>query len=158
MAQRRRSSSRSEAAFALAIAAGAWITGCLSAPRPTEEAVRRSRNTRALVEGVVRDETGVPVAGIEVIGLPRQRDLLWSPPATTDAEGRFQLALDAPGEYGLLLSWRGITVITPREDDPSRIDLILAPGEKRVGVLVRWWRGEWEKQLEESGQRLPGGR
>ena len=117
--------------------------------------MRRSENARALVEGVVRDEAGRPVSGIQVLGLPRERDLLWSDAATTDAEGRFQLPLFAPGEYGFLLAWRGVTVITPRDDDPSRLRLALVPGEKKHEIRLTWRRAEWEKQLAESGQTLP---
>lgn len=118
----------------------------------------RSGNARALVEGVVRDETGRPVAGIQVLGLPRERDLLWSDAATTDTEGRFQLPLFAPGEYGFLLAWRGVTVITPREDDPSRLRVALVPGEKQGDVHLTWRRAEWEKRLAEAGQTLPSKR
>jgi hypothetical protein len=119
--------------------------------------VRRSSNARAVVEGVVRDEAGNPVAGIKVLGLPRERDLLWSAAATTDAEGRFQLPLFAPGEYGFLLAWRGVTVVTPSDDDPSRLRLALLPGEKK-DVQLTWRRSEWESQLAQYGQTLPANR
>jgi hypothetical protein len=129
-------------------------SGCLSAPRPTEEAIRRQANPRAVVEGIVRDERGGPVEGIVVIGLPRDRDLTWSGPARSDASGRFRLSLIAPGVYGFLLSWNGVSVITKSSSDPSRLRIALVPGEKRDGLELTWLRPEWEATLAESGQKL----
>jgi hypothetical protein len=139
-------SSRSRSAGAAVIAL-LLVAGCVSRPRPTADAVRRSRNPTAVVEGVVRDPAGRPVAGVSVHGLPREKDLLWSPASVTDAEGRFRLVLDAPGEYGFLISSGGITVVTPREDDPSRVTVSLRPGERRTGIALRFRPEEFEKAI-----------
>jgi hypothetical protein len=128
--------------------------GCLSAPRLTDEAIRRQANPRAVVEGIVRDERGKPVEGIQVIGLPRDRDVAWSDPARSDAAGRFRLSLIAPGEYGFLLSWNSVSVITKSPSDPSRLRIALSPGEKKGGLALTWLRSEWEATLSESGQTL----
>lgn len=131
------------------------LAACVSAPRPTGEALLRERNPRAIVEGVVRDEAGRPVAGIQVIGLPRDRDLTWSDAASTDASGAFRLALVAPGDYAFLLSWKGVTVITKSPADPARLRIHLVPGAVRPGTELTWLRAEWEATLSESGQTLP---
>jgi hypothetical protein len=123
------------------------VAGCVSRPRPTTDALRRSRNPRAVVEGVVRDPAGRPVAGVAVHGLPREKDLLWSPLSVTDAEGRFRLVLDAPGEYGFLITSGEVTVVTPREDDPSRVTVSLRPGERRTGIALLFRPEEFEKAI-----------
>lgn len=132
------------AAAALAILA---VTGCVSRPRPTTDAVRRSRNPTAVVEGTVRDPAGQPVSGVSVRGLPREKNLLWSPASVTDREGRFRLILDAPGEYGFLISTGGITVVTPRSDDPSRVTVSLRPGDRRTGIALVFRREDREKAI-----------
>lgn len=111
------------------------------------DAVRRSRNPTAVVEGVVRDPAGRPVAGVSVQGLPREKDLLWSPASVTDQDGRFRLELAAPGEYGFLISTGGVTVVTPRPDDPSRTVISLRPGETRDGVALVFRREDREKAI-----------
>jgi protocatechuate 3,4-dioxygenase beta subunit len=121
--------------------------GCLTGPRPTAEALRRERNERAVVEGTVRDALGDPVPGILVYGMPRDEDVLWSPPAETDAAGRFRLLLIAPGEYGFLLSREAKTVITPDPRDPSRFHVVLKPRETRSGLELVFLREEREKVL-----------
>lgn len=125
----------------------ASVSGCASRPRPTAESLRRSANPRAIVEGRVHDGEGKPVSGVSVQGLPREKHLLWSPASVTDEQGRFRLELVAPGEYGLLISWKGITVVTPNADDPSRVPLSLAPGERRAGIELVFRREEWERAL-----------
>jgi hypothetical protein len=120
-------------------------TACANRPRPTEESVRRATQPPAIVEGRVVNPQGTPVAGVCVKGLPRDKDLGWSPSSVTDGRGRFQLRLVAPGEYGFLVSWKGITVVTPREDDPSRVRVKLAAGERRVGVELVFRRDDWER-------------
>jgi len=135
-------------AFFVPLLAVALSAACATGPRPTAEALRRERNDRAAVEGTVRDTEGRPVAGILVYGLPREADLGWSSPATTDAGGRFRLSLIAPGEYGFLLSREGRTVITPDPRDPSRTRVELKPGEARPGLELLFLREEWEKALE----------
>jgi hypothetical protein len=131
------------AATALALFAGA----CATRPRPTDEALLRSNNARAVVEGRVRDPEGHAVAGVDVQGLPREKNVAWSAPSRTDEQGRFRLELVAPGEYGFLIRWKGITVVTPRTDDPSRVLLQLVPGERRDGIELVFRREEWERAL-----------
>jgi hypothetical protein len=131
------------AAAALVLAAGA----CVSAPRPTDEAIRRSANPPADVEGRVADREGRPVSGVSVWGLPRDKDLGWSNPAVTDAAGRFRLTLVAPGSYGFLLSWKGITIVTPRADDPSRTLVLISPGDRKSGVALVFRREDWDRAL-----------
>lgn len=121
--------------------------GCASRPRPTAEAVRRSRNPPATVEGTVRDPAGNPVAGLSVQGLPREKDLAWSPAAVTDREGRFRLTLDAPGEYGFLVTSGRITLVTPRPDDPSRAVVSVRPGERRTGLALVFHPEDGEKAI-----------
>jgi hypothetical protein len=136
--------------FALLAAGGLAIlfaVGCASRPRPTAETVRRSRNPPASVEGIVRGRAGKPVSGLSVQGLPREKDLPWSPATVTDREGRFRLTLAGPGEYGFLV-WSGeITVVTPRPDHPSRTTVSLRPGERRTGVVLVFDREEEEKAI-----------
>jgi hypothetical protein len=138
------SRSRVRLAGALAIL---LVAGCVSPPRPTTDAVRRSRNPTALVEGVVRDPAGRPVAGVSVHGLPREKDLLWSPASVTDADGRFRLVLDAPGEYGFLIYSGGVTVVTPRSDDPSRTTVSLRPADHRTGIALVFRREDRESAI-----------
>ncbi len=95
----------------------------------------------------MRDPEGHAVAGVDVQGLPREKNVAWSAPSTTDDQGRFRLELVAPGEYAFLIRWKGITVVTPRADDPSRVLLRLAPGEHRNGVELVFRREEWERAL-----------
>jgi hypothetical protein len=128
----------------IALALGA---GCASRPRPTAEAVRRGTNPPAFVEGRVVDPQGHPVAGVTVWGLPRDKDVGWSAPSVTDDRGRFRLTLVAPGDYGFLIARQGITVITPRKDDPSRVLVVLGPRDIRTGVDLVFRREEWDHAL-----------
>jgi hypothetical protein len=121
--------------------------GCATRPRPTAGTRVRSANPRAAVEGRVRDVSGKAVGGVSVQGLPREEDLAWAPPCVTDVEGRFHLELVAPGDYGFLVSWKGITVVTSREDDPSRILVRLVPGERRGGIDLVFHRADWDRVL-----------
>ncbi len=132
-----------QGALALILTAGA----CVSAPRPTDEAIRRSANPPAVVEGRVGDPEGHPVSGVAVWGLPRDKDLGWSSPSVTDATGRFRLTLVAPGSYGFLLSWKGITIVTPRADDPSRTLVVIRPGDRKSGVTLVFRREDWDRAL-----------
>ena len=129
--------------MALILAAGA----CVSPPRPTDEAIRRSANPPAVVEGRVGDPEGRPVSGVAVWGLPRDKDLGWSNPSVTDAAGRFRLTLVTPGSYGFLLSWKGITIVTPRADDPSRTHVLISPGDRKSGVALVFRREDWDRAL-----------
>lgn len=128
----------------IALALGA---GCASRPRPTAEAVRRGTNPPAIVEGRVVDPQGHPVAGVTVWGLPRDKDVGWSAPSVTDDRGKFRLTLVAPGDYGFLIARQGITVVTPRKDDPSRVLVALVPRDKRTGVDLVFRREEWDHAL-----------
>jgi hypothetical protein len=128
----------------IALALGA---GCASRPRPTAEAVRRGTNPPAIVEGRVVDPQGHPVAGVTVWGLPRDKDVGWSAPSVTDDRGRFRLTLVAPGDYGFLIARQGITVVTPRKDDPSRVLVALGPRDKRTGVDLVFRREDWDHAL-----------
>jgi hypothetical protein len=131
--------------FVIALAAG-----CASPPRPTAEAVRRSRNPTAIVEGTVRDPAGKPVPKVSVQALPRNENLLWSDAVLTDSEGRFRLSVSAPGEYGFLVTSGRITVLTPRTDDPSRTIVSLRPGERRSGIEL-----VFRRENEDNALRSP---
>jgi len=122
-------------------------TACVTAPLPTDEAVRRSANPPAIVEGRVSDPEGRPVSGVAVWGLPRDKDLGWSDPSVTDGAGRFRLSLVTPGAYGFLISWKGITIVTPRADDPSRTLVLISPGDRKSGVALVFRREEWDRAL-----------
>ncbi len=130
---------------ALALGGILFCCTCATPPRPTEGARKLSENEPAIVEGRVMDRAGRPVAGIRVQALPRGKDIKWSKPATTDSQGRFRLSLFAPAAYGFVLSWRGITVITPEAEDPARLQITVQPGEHREGVELLFLREAWEK-------------
>ena len=141
---------------ASARSAGALLTllvgGCVSPPRPTVESIRIAANRPAVLEGVVRDRDGRPVAGVSVQALPRGKHVPWSPPARTDAEGRFRLTVAAPAEYGFVLSSGGITVVTPDPADPARLRIPVQPGERRTGAELTFLRDEWRAL---AGERPP---
>ncbi|MEO8349746.1 MAG: carboxypeptidase-like regulatory domain-containing protein [Acidobacteriota bacterium] len=124
-----------------------FSAGCASRPRPTAETLRRSRNPPAVVQGTVRDPEGRPVSGLSVQGLPREKDLAWSPAALTDEGGRFRLVLAAPGEYGFLVTSGEVTIVTPRSDDPSRKTVSLRAGEHRTGIALVFHREDGEKAI-----------
>jgi len=130
---------------ALFLAILSFASACATRPRPTAGTLVRSANARAIVEGRIRDVAGHAVAGVSIQGLPREKDLAWSPPSVTDSEGRFHLELVAPGDYGFLVSREGITVVAPREDDPSRVLVRVVPGEHRRGIELVFHRDEWER-------------
>jgi hypothetical protein len=117
---------------------------CATPPRPAPETLALAANARATVEGRVTDRQGRPVAAIRVQALPRGETVSWSPPATTDAQGRFLLSVIAPAEYGFLLSWRGRVVITPEKDDPARQRISVSPGDRRSAVELIFLREAWE--------------
>jgi hypothetical protein len=121
------------------------LAACATPPRPTKASLVLSANERAVVEGRVTDRQGRAVAAIKVQGLPRGKDIGWSPAAVTDSNGRFRLVLIAPADYGFLLSWNGRTVVTPEKDDPARLNVAVEPGSRREGVALLFLREEWEK-------------
>ncbi|MGE5277156.1 MAG: carboxypeptidase regulatory-like domain-containing protein [Acidobacteriota bacterium] len=142
--------SRTSATAALALVlAGA----CVSGPPPTDEARRLARNERATVEGRVTDADGRPVQGVRVQAVPGGRDVIWAPPAPTDAEGRFRLMLDAPAQYVFLIYVDKVAVLTPSPRDPARVEIFVQPGEKRTGVELTLLREERERLLD-PGQPL----
>ncbi len=120
------------------------VVGCATAPATTEATKRIAANQPALVEGIVRDSAGRPVPGIGVRGVPLGKDVPWSAPAFTACDGTFRLFLAAPAAYGFLLVWNGAEVLTPGPEDPSRVQIAVAPGQKVEAVelvfLVEDWR------------------
>jgi len=134
----------------LVTSAALLLSYCSSAPKVTEATRRVAANPRAVVEGVVRDEDGRPVAGVGVRGIPRGKDVPWSPAATTDCAGRFRLALPAPAGYAFQLYWNGKSIATDDPADPSRIELTLASGEERRGLDLVLVRSRWEQAAGES--------
>jgi hypothetical protein len=114
---------------------------CATAPKPSAALLAIEKNPKASVSGTVIDaESGAPVSGVEVYGLPRGKDYPWEPPATTDALGRFTLLLAAPAEYSFLLRSRGISVVTPDAADPGYVDLKTVPGGRVEGIRLKFLR------------------
>ena len=138
---------RTRAGVLLAFAAA---TGCVSRPPPTAAAVRLARNPPATVEGRVLDTSGRPVAGIRVQAIPRAADVPWSAAAPTDGQGRFRLWVAAPAEYAFLLSFEGISVVTPDPADPSRVKVAVAPGDLRGGTELTFLRERWREIAPET--------
>jgi hypothetical protein len=128
----------------------AGAAGCASPPAPTAAALRVQKNSRAVIEGSVRDVAGRPVAGVSVRAMPRSADLPWAAWAPTDAEGRFQLMVYAPGSYGFLLRSGATTVVTPDPRDPARLVVDVRPGEVRSGVEILFLREAWSRITGES--------
>lgn len=105
----------------------------------------------AVLAGTVEDETGQPVAGVEVVlkGTNRDRDRLrgelalppaadWyveSRQATSDARGRFWFGALPAGDFRLRARARG------QPESPS-VALALAEGELREGFVLLYPRGE----------------
>ena len=104
------------------------------------------RAPKVAITGVVVDaETGMPVAGIEVLGLPRGKDYPWCPPSLTDSQGRFALALAAPADYSFLLRVGGISVLTPSPDDPGYVDVSTVPGRPVGGIRLKLIRSAFAR-------------
>jgi hypothetical protein len=123
---------------------------CVSSPRPTAAADALKSNARANVEGRVVDIEGRPVAGLSVEAIPRGKDILWAPPATTDSAGRFALELFAPAEYGFVLHEGDTAVVTDDPRDPSKVHVAVRPGERRSGVQLLFLREE-RQAIEKKG-------
>lgn len=86
--------------------------------------------TGAVVEGIISDATGKPVAGTVV--MPKSVD---TPPQAvpekavfTDAQGRYQWVL-SPGKYTFSVSYNGTVtesnIITVTEEQPNKLDVSL---------------------------------
>jgi hypothetical protein len=132
-----------------------WCVSCATAPRPTEASRRIQANAPAVVEGRVQDTEGHPVAGIAVRGIPRGKDLPWSPAVETQCDGTFRLALAAPGVYGFLLRWQQVSVITPSPQDPARLEIPVAPGEQRGRVDLVFLAPLWRQITESAPSEIP---
>jgi hypothetical protein len=117
---------------------------CAGAPRPTAEMRRVDANPRATVDGRVTDAAGRGLAGVEVRGIPRAKDVPWLPWAVTRCDGTFRIELAAPSHYAFQLRWAKRSVITESPQDPARLEIPLLPGEHRTGVdlvlLSELWR------------------
>ena len=131
------------------------FASCATAPKQTEALRRIHANPPAIVEGRVQDEDGRPVAGIGVRGIPRARDIPWLPAATTQCNGTFRLALAAPGAYGFLLQWRGLTVITASPQDPARLEIPVDSGEHRGGIDLVFLAPLWQQVTEAAPRETP---
>lgn len=135
-------------ALALAFGIAPLAFGCASPPRPTPAARQLAGNPRAVVEGRVVNRAGRPVAGLAVTAIPRGRDIVWSPAATTGPDGSFSLTLFAPAGYAFFLTRDGRTVITPDADDPVRVVVVLQPGDRRTDVTLYFLDDEWTGEGE----------
>jgi hypothetical protein len=132
----------------LLLAALLGALACATAPGPSAGLVAIEKNPKATVSGIVVDsETGAPVEGIEVIGLPRGKDFPWEPAATTDSGGRFTLRLAAPAEYSFLLRYRGISILTPDAADPAYVDVVTVSGARVDGVRLKFLRRFFETSV-----------
>ena len=126
-------------------ALAAVLAACTAAPKPSPQLRELIAAPKVRVSGVVVDaETGAPVAGIEVVGLPRGKDYPWWRPAVTDAEGRFVLELAAPAEYSFLLRSGTISMVTPSPDDPGYVDVTTVPGRPIEGIRLKFLRKAFE--------------
>ena len=139
----------------LASAVGAACVSCATAPTPTDASRRIAANAPAVVEGRVRDESGRPVAGIAVRGIPRGADIPWSASVKTQCDGSFRLTLAAPGDYGFLLRWGDLTVITPSPQDPARLNVAVSPGSERGGVDLVFLAPQWRQMAESAPAQIP---
>jgi hypothetical protein len=124
--------------------AAACAVACVSAPPPTAGMLETAKNPRARVEGRVTDTDGRPVANLYVEGIPRGKEIPWSPRARTDAEGRFSLELAAPGVYGFVLTEGDRSIVTDDPRDPSRVVVELKSGDRRAGIELVFLREKWK--------------
>jgi hypothetical protein len=121
---------------------------CATAPKRTAASQRIGANPPGFVEGRVRDPGGRPAARIGVRGIPRGAEIPWSPPVTTDCDGRFRLPLAAPGDYGFLLILDGRSVVTADPRDPSLVEATVLSGETRRGIELLFLPAEWARVTE----------
>lgn len=124
------------------------MAACSTVPKPAPALLAMEKNPKATVSGVVVDaESGEPVAGIEVFGMARGKDVPWEPGATTDELGRFTLRLAAPAAHSFLLRWRGVSYVTPDPDDPGYVDIVTAPGGRIDGIRLKFLRRRFEPSV-----------
>jgi hypothetical protein len=128
------------------------LVSCSSLPKPDPALLAMMRNPKVSVSGVVVDsETGAPVAGIQVFGLPLGKEYPWEGPVTTDSEGRFALDLATPACYAFLLRFRGVSVVTADPDDPAYLNVETTAGHPVDGIVVRFLRRRFEENLGPGG-------
>jgi hypothetical protein len=132
------------------IAAAGFAAGCATAPSRTAGQIALTRNPRAAVEGRLLDASGNPVASMRVYAIPLARDVLWSGPATTDADGRFELTLFAPASYTFLLCRYELCVMTSDMRDASRVGITVEPGRRCSGIELRFLSELWNDVLREE--------
>ena len=75
--------------------------------------------------------------------IPLARDVLYSPSATTDAQGRFELTLFAPASYAFILCKAEVCVLTPDPGDVSRTMVTVSPGQREDGIELRFNQELW---------------
>jgi hypothetical protein len=123
------------------------ISACAAAPKPSAQILALEKAPKVRVSGTLVDaETGAPVSGVEVSGLPRGKDFPWCAPAMTDAQGRFVLELAAPAEYSFLLRVGKVAVLTPSPKDPGYVDVTTEPGRPIDGIRLEFLRAAFEPQ------------
>jgi hypothetical protein len=133
---------RSAAGVAVLLLASA---ACSTRPTPSPGLVAMERNPRVTVSGVVVDsETGLPVEGIEVTGLPEGKDYPWVDFVRTGADGAFTLSLPTPARYAFLLRWKEISIVTPDPGDPAYVDVETREGNPVEGVRLKFFRTVFE--------------
>ena len=125
------------------IVAAALTVRCATAPTQTAGQAALARNARALVSGRLVDASGHSVANMRVDPIPMARDVLYPDPATTDADGHFELKLFAPASYIFLLCRGGLCVITADPRDPSRTSVTVEPGRRYDGIELRFLSELW---------------
>jgi hypothetical protein len=131
------------------------VAACASAPKPRPSTKRIASNAPAIVEGRVVDPEGRPAAGIGVRGIPRGEDIPWSPAAKTGCDGRFRLQVAAPAAYGFILSWRDVSVLTPRPDDPSLAAVPVEPGAHVENVVLVFDAAAWRRATDAAPAQTP---
>ena len=140
---------------ASALASCILLAACASPPKPRPSFQRIASNPPAVVEGRVVDPDGRPAAGVGVRGIPRGEDIPWTAPAKTDCDGRFRISLAAPAAYGFLLSWRGVSVMTPAADDPALIGVPVEPGGHVDGVVLIFDAAAWRRAIDSAPEDTP---
>jgi hypothetical protein len=136
---------RSAAAAAVLLLASA---ACSTRPKPSPGLVAMEHNPSVTVSGVVVDsETGSPVEGIEVTGLPEGKDYPWVDFVRTGGDGAFTLSLPTPARYAFLLRWKGISIVTPDPGDPAYVEVETREGKPVEGVRLKFFRTAFETPI-----------